>query len=335
MTSTFLIAEIGQNHNGSVKHALELIKAAAKPLYDPETNNVYKGFDAVKLVIRDLDAEMSPEMEQMEYNNPNSFGRTYMEHREALEFEPQTLNFLLRTIKEHGLQTVVTFCNPAATGKVDLDLVDHLKLASRDINNIPLIKCYRNLEKPVIFSNGFYEKNSLDMALESFPEAHILHCVSKYPTDPEEANMPVIKELQKKYGDRIGYSDHTIGSQAAVLSVALGAKIIEKHITLDRGMRGSDHICSLPVSDFPSFLLDVRRAEKMMRPNQIDIFTTKLGRSLAYAYDATCGTKLALDHFHMISPGSGLSWSSVRDIIGKKLKKDVKRNALVSTEDVE
>ena len=227
MSSTYIIGEIGQNHNGSVDLAKLICDLVARPIEEDLFNLNLEGMNAVKLTKRDLSQELSRSQMARLYNNENSFGKTYGEHRSYLEMTDEQHFEVYQHAKKLGLDFVETLCAPGCTSLLKLFTPDYLKVASRDLTNIPLLEVLGETKIPIIISTGMAGKRELDDALSILSKYHeeisILHCVSEYPTRPKNANLNTVKYLIDNYSKyTIGYSDHTIGISAPVAAVALG-----------------------------------------------------------------------------------------------------------------
>ena len=241
--STYLIGEIGQNHNGSIDIAKLIVDLVSRPVRDEVFNRDLPGMDAIKLTKRDLKQELSASQMSQPYNSPHSFGNTYGEHRAFLELSDEEHFEVYTYVKDKGLDFVETLCAIGCLSILKLFKPDKLKVASRDLTNLPLLSALAETKIPLIVSTGMAGKKELDEALNTITKVHddvsILHCVSQYPTSPENTNLSTITYLQKHYPRyTIGYSDHTIGISIPTCAVAMGAKIVEKHITIDRRMKG-------------------------------------------------------------------------------------------------
>ena len=337
---TYLIGEIGQNHNGSVEIAKLIIDIAARPVTDPLFGHRLKGMNAIKLTKRDLSNELSRKAMEAPYNSPHSFGKTYGEHRKKLELSNEQHFELFTYAKEKGLQVIETLCAPTCLNILDYFKPDFLKVASRDLTNIPLLKALAETEIPLILSTGMGNKEDLDTAISLIAKFHsditILHCVSEYPTNPEHVNLNSLLLLKEEYPSfRIGYSDHTIGISTPLAAVAMGASFIEKHITLDREMKGTDQAGSLGVDGVQRMVRDIRLLELSFGKKDIYIEPAvletkrKLERSLASNKHLKAGTVLTETDLKLLSPGDGLRWKEKELILGKKLLQDVKKNEIL------
>ena len=326
---TFIIGEIGQNHNGSVDIAKLIIDAASRSVKSTLFNLNLPPIDAVKLTKRDLNQELSISQMNKKYDTINSFGVTYGEHRAFLELNDEEHFECYKYAKSKGLMFVETLCATGCLSLLNYFEPDFLKVASRDLQNLPLLHALSETKIPIILSTGMAGKKELDEALDIINKNHseisILHCVSQYPTEPQNTNLNSIKYLKDNYSQyTIGYSDHTIGISAPIAAVAMGAEIIEKHITLDRKMKGTDQAGSLGPDGINRLIRDIRVTEMSMGKEEIFIdekvkdAKNKLERSIASNKDLDKGHVITIQDLHLLSPGDGFKWSERNKIIGKK-----------------
>ena len=249
----FIIAEIGNNHNGNLELALELIKKAKEC-----------GVDAVKFQVKDIESSFSKELLDRPYENENSFGRTYREHKEALEFSKVELTKIYDYAKE---LEIICFSTPFDIKSVKLleDLNNPIyKISSFHVTDLGLIEEICKTRKPIIMSSGMSTIDELDQAvnlIKKYTEDFVLlHCVSSYPTDDADLNFNVIPTLKNRYNCIVGYSGHERGTVLCTSTVLLGSRVIERHFTLDRYMKGPDHASSL---ESEGMSLVVKRAKRM------------------------------------------------------------------------
>ncbi len=336
----YVIGEIGQNHNGSLDLAKLLVEIAARPIKENLFNLSLRPMDAVKLTKRDLKEELSQSQMNKPYESFHSFGRTYGEHREVLELTDEEHYEVYKHAKQLGLDFVETLCAVGCLSMLRYFTPDRLKVASRDLTNLPLLQALAETRIPIILSTGMAGKRELDEALQVIHRYHsdisILHCVSQYPTEPRNVNLNTLKYLQEHYGSyTIGYSDHTIGIATPVAAVAMGAKIIEKHITLDRNMKGTDQSGSLGIDGMNRMVRDIRLLEMQMGVE--DIFISdgveaakfKLERSIATNRYMKAGEEVQETDLHMLSPGDGFKWLDKDLVIGKKLALDIPADEII------
>lgn len=340
MKETYIIGEIGQNHNGSVDIAKLIVELVARPVREEVFGIDLKPMNAVKMTKRDLSEELTTSQMNRIYDTPNSFGRTYGEHRAFLELSDEEHFEVYKYAKSLGLDFVETLCAIGCLSLLKLFTPDYLKVASRDLTNLPLLERLAETKIPIILSTGMAGKKELDDALEVINRYHsnisILHCVSQYPTHPDNLNLNTIKYLQKNYGQyKIGFSDHTIGISAPIVAVGMGAEIIEKHITIDRRMKGTDQAGSLGPDGVNRMIRDIRIAERWMGTEDLYIDKSvasskeKLERSIASKRELKAGETITINDIHMLSPGDGYKWCDADQVIGKTVIKDIPANEII------
>jgi len=343
---TYIIGEIGQNHNGSVDIAKLIIELVTRPVREEVFGIDLKSVDAIKMTKRDLSEELSVSQMNKIYNSPHSFGRTYGEHRAALELSNEEHFEVYKYAKSFNLDVVETLCSKGCLSLLKLFIPTYLKVASRDLTNLPLLNAMAETKIPMILSTGMTGKKELDDALEIITKYHsaisILHCVSQYPTHPNNLNLNTIAYLQKNYGQyTIGFSDHTIGITAPVVAVAMGAKIIEKHVTIDRRMKGTDQAGSLGPDGVNRMIRDIRITEMSMGKKELYIdpdvkaSKNKLERSIATKRDMKKGEIITENDIHLLSPGDGFKWSEREKVTGKTLKSNISKNEIIYKSNVE
>jgi sialic acid synthase SpsE len=337
---TYIIGEIGQNHNGSVDLCKLLVDVAARPVKDNLFGNDLKQMNAVKLTKRDLTQELSSTQMKSLYNSPHSFGKTYGEHRSFLELNDEQHFEVYQYTKKKGLDFVETLCAIGCLSMLKLFTPDKLKVASRDLTNLPLLSALAETKIPIIISTGMSGEKELNLALDTINKYHdnisILHCVSEYPTRYENVNLKTITYLQKNYPQyEIGYSDHTIGISTPIAAVAMGAKIIEKHITLDRNMKGTDQKGSLAIDGVKRMIRDIRNLDMSLGEEKIEIVNSvesarnKLERSIATNKDLKKGVLITENDIHLLSPGDGVKWIDKDQLIGKTLSLNLPKDEII------
>lgn len=345
MDKTYIIGEIGQNHNGSVDIAKLLVELVARPVHEEVFNLDLEPMNAVKMTKSDLNEELSVSQMNRPYINPNSFGKTYGEHRAALELSDEEHYEVYKHAKSFGLDFVETLCAKGCLSLLKLFTPDYLKVASRDLTNLPLLSAMAETKIPIILSTGMAGKKELDEALEVITRYHsnisILHCVSQYPTEPDNLNLRTILYLKKHYPQyRIGFSDHTIGISAPIVAIGMGAEIIEKHITIDRRMKGTDQAGSLGPDGVNRLVRDIRVAEKWLGKEELYIDKSvekakiKLERSIATKRLLKVNDVIQESDLHMLSPGDGYKWTQLSEVVGKRVVREIPANEIIYPEDI-
>ncbi|MEX2121671.1 MAG: N-acetylneuraminate synthase family protein [Pirellulales bacterium] len=328
-----VVAEIGQNHNGSLAIAEQLIDAAA-----------WAGADAVKFVKRDLASELCREASRRPYTGRHAFGSTYGEHRRALELSAEDHARLCRRARGLGLIYLATACDLPSARLLETLSVEAFKVASRDLANLPLLEYVASRGRPVFLSTGMSAWPEIDEAVAVLTRHAapfiLLQCTSLYPTPDEHVHLASLPALAARYGVPAGFSDHSLGGLLPAVAVGLGAVLIEKHLSLDRNMKGTDHACSLEPDEFQRMVAGVRRVERAMgRADKplapgVDRIRVKLGRSLVTRIDLPAGTQLEEPMLTLKSPGDGLSWLDRRLVLGRRLKRSIPADEKLSMDDL-
>jgi sialic acid synthase SpsE len=330
---TLVVAEIGQNHNGRLDWAEQLVDAAA-----------WAGADAVKTVKRDLSCELTAAASRRPYDSPHAFGCTYGEHRAALELDVDAHARLAARARRHGLLFIATVCDAPSAAALHAVGVDAFKIASRDLGNLPLVEYVAALGRPMILSTGMSEPREIDAAVDVVRRAVtplvLLQCTSLYPAPDAAVHLRALPELAARYRAVVGFSDHTLGVDVAPAAVALGAAVVEKHFTLERTAKGSDHACSAEPEELRQLVERIRRveaalgrAEKTCEPATA-ANRTKLGRSLVARRRLVAGTLLDESMFTLKSPGGGIAWLDRDRILGRRLTRDVDADVTLTWDDV-
>jgi sialic acid synthase len=331
----FVIAEVGQNHQGDLDVAREYIRIFA-----------FEGADAVKFQTRNNKYLFSQDAYDAPYASENAFAETYGAHREKLELKPEWLPILKEDCIKYGVKFMSTpFDEPSLDLLKQID-VDILKIASFDLGNLPFIHRIASLGKPVVMSVGGGKidqiRSSVEVLLSHHDEVAILHCVSEYPCEYNRLGLDNIQELIREFPQCvIGSSDHFNGTLSGPVAYLKGARVFEKHVTLNRAWRGTDHSFALEPDGFRKFVRDIKRVRHMMPPKPEDdlgnerVFK-KLGKSLVAYADINAGQKITLDHL------SGRIFNTqyipVREsnrVIGCTAKCDINRGVVIRFEDIQ
>ncbi len=320
----YVIAEIGHNHQGNLEKAKELFRAAKEA-----------GAAAVKLQKRDNRALYTKAMYDKPYDNENSFGATYGLHREALEFGLEEYLELKRYAKELGVTffaTAFDFSSADFLAKIEAPA---FKIASGDVKNIPLMKYVAQFGKPMIVSTGAAAMEDVQRVYDSImpinPRLCLLQCTAGYPPAYHELDLQVIATYRRQFPDIvIGLSSHDSGIAMAVAAYVLGVRVIEKHFTLNRAMKGTDHAFSLEPVGLRKMIRDLRRTREAMgdgrkkRYASEDAPATKMGKKLVAARDLPAGHVLTHRDVAIKSPGDGLPPYELDRVVGKATRKPLK-----------
>jgi len=323
----YIIAEVGQNHQGSVNVAIEYIREFSRI-----------GANAIKFQVRDNKTLFSKEKYNSIYNSENAFGETYGQHREALELSKKDLVLLKKECKKHNVDFMATAFDEKSLNLL-LDIkVDVLKIASFDLGNLKLIKSFAKSRKPTVLSIGGGKINHLIPTVKLMKkytnDFAILHCVSEYPCPVERLGLNNIEKLIKKFPEQvIGLSDHFNGVLSGPIAYMFGARVFEKHVTLNRSWKGTDHPFALEAKGFSDFVRDIKRVPLMMnlKPEKElgkEYVFKKLGKSIYFDKDLKRGQIIRIDDLKGIIDDdiNGIPIRETYRFVGKKIIKNVKKN---------
>jgi N-acetylneuraminate synthase/sialic acid synthase len=316
-TPCYVIAEIGHNHQGSVDKARELFREAK-----------LAGADAVKLQKRDNRALYTRAAYDRPYDNENSFGATYGEHREFLEFGLAAYRDLQGYAKEIGIDFFATAFDIASADFLQSLDVPAFKIASGDIKSTPLLEHVAKFGKPMILSTGGAMVEDVQRAYETVmainPQLGILQCTAGYPAAFEELDLRVITQYRERFpGAVIGFSGHDSGIAMPLAAYVLGARIVEKHFTLNRAMKGTDHAFSLEPVGLRKMVRDLQRTHKALGDGRKKIYESerapmvKMGKSLVVARELAAGHVLTAGDIVMKSPGGGIPPHDLQKVLGR------------------
>lgn len=331
----FVIAEVGHNHQGSVETAMKIFSEAKN-----------SGADAVKLQKRNNKELFTAQMYNSLYTNDNSYGSTYGAHREALELGWEDYVTLKQYAQELGLTFFATAFDFSSVDFMEKLGVPVYKIASGDLTNTPFLKYIARTGKPALMSTGGGTMEDVQRAYDVFmaenPNLSILQCTAVYPCEPEEMNLNVITAFREKFPQNvIGLSDHQSGIAMAVVAFTLGARIIEKHFTLNRAWRGTDHAFSLAPVGLSKMVRDLRRARVALGSGKKEVLEAekrslyKMGKKLVAACDLKKGTVLTGAHIAIKSPNDGLPPYELENVIGRTLKANLQADENISFEVLE
>jgi N-acetylneuraminate synthase len=248
----FVVAEVGINHNGSVETAKQLVAAAAGA-----------GCDAVKFQVGDPEAYVTRDRWDQPRETPWGTLR-YIDYRKRLEFDDAALAELCDYAAGLGVEWFASPLDVGAVARLGSLGVRRFKIASPMLTDAALLAAVRATGKPAILSTGMSTLAQVDAAVARLEPAAVMHCTSAYPCPPELVNLRVIPALRARYGLPVGYSGHEVGLATTVAAVALGAELVERHITLSRAMWGSDQAASVEPEGFRRLVRDIRTVERAL-----------------------------------------------------------------------
>lgn len=332
--AAYIIAEVGQNHQGDFETARKYIDELARV-----------GVDAVKFQMRDNESLFSKEKLAEPYNSNNAFGRTYGEHRAALELSVGEMSRL----REHAADLELDFmCTPfdqvSLEHLIEMD-VDLIKIASFDFGNLPFLEEVIATGKPFVISAGGSNYKLVDRFVTELIERKanfsLLHCVSEYPCPIEKVNLGRIEYLKEKFSNlQVGLSDHFSGILTGPLGLLSGAEVFEKHVTFNRSLKGTDHSFSLTIDGMEKFIRDINRTKPLFGSKEPESIGTeyvfhKLGKSLVARKAIEAGEVFSSEALTGVITGSGLPVRESMELLSRTSKRSYQAGEIIDVSEIE
>lgn len=330
---TFIIAEIGVNHNGSVDLAKKMIKAASQC-----------GVDAVKFQTFNSEDLVTKNAEKAEYQEENTDEESQFQMLKKLELSQSDF----RILRDYAKANNVLFLS-SPFDKKSVDLLEDIdvpiyKLGSGELNNFDLIEYVENTDKPLILSTGMATIDEIRETYDFIKNKEnliLLHCITGYPTGFDEANLNFIKTLQNSFDVPIGFSDHSPGIELPIAATALGSCVIEKHFTIDKSLPGPDHKASLNPEEFKAMVDAIRHVEMAMgdgirRLSENERAIKDVARkSIVAKAPIKKGEILTKDNLAFKRPGNGIEPKYIDKVVNRKACRDLDADHVLSYEDLE
>jgi N-acetylneuraminate synthase/N,N'-diacetyllegionaminate synthase len=329
----FIIAEAGVNHDGRLDRALRLVDAAA-----------VAGADAVKFQTFAADRLVTADAAKAPYQQARGpAGESQRDMLRRLELNGDAYRTLAQACRDRGLIFLSTPFDEESADLLDEIGVPAFKLSSADLANQPLLTHVARKGKPVLISTGMATLGDVDAAVAVLIEAGcaewmLLHCVSCYPAAPSDSNLLAMQTLAQAFACACGFSDHTPGTEVALAAAALGASVLEKHLTLECSATGPDHSASLEPETFAAMVRGIRivesaRGDGRKRPVAAEReIAAAVTRSLVAAHDIPAGAMLTADAIVLRRPGTGLPWSCRSAVIGRVARINIPAGSLIALE---
>ena len=325
----FIIAEIGNNHQGSLKKAIKLVEAAYE-----------SGSSAVKFQTRNIKSLYTESMYKMHYQNDNSFGDTYGEHRDFLELKKNDYFKLKKLTHKLGMFFISTPFDNESVELLNLINIDAFKIASADITNLELQQRIAKKNKIIFLSTGGCNFIDIKRAVKNIQKFHnklvILHCTASYPSEIDDLNLLFIKKLVSYFPENIiGLSDHENGIDAAPIAYMLGARVFEKHFTLNRAWKGTDHAFSLEPTGLKKFSRNLNRIKLMLGDGKKKIFKSeikpieKMSKSIVAKIGIEKGKIISKNDLCLKSPGGHMKPYEIEKIIGSIASRNIKKHEFI------
>ena len=333
LSRPYIIAEISGNHNGSIDRAKELVKLAKEngadcvkiQTYTPDTMTIKSNKD--DFLISGLITQQMPK------------GKLYKKAQTPFEWQQELFEYA----NSIGITMISTPFDESAVDLLESLSCPFYKVASFELTDLPLIKYIAQTKKPIILSTGMANEKEIKEAIDIITQYGsgdfiLLHCVSGYPTPVEEINLDTITLLKKKFKCEIGLSDHTLGNTSAILSIALGAKVIEKHFTFDRSEGGPDAEFSMEPHELKDLSENISLAHKAIGVGSFEMKSAeesniKFRRSIYVVNDIKKGDVFTKENIRRIRPGYGLEPKDYEKIIGLKAKRDLEEGNPLTKKD--
>lgn len=330
----FLIAEVGQAHEGSLGMALSYIDALAKA-----------GVDAVKFQVHIAEAESSPQ--EPFRKKFSSQDKTRFDYWKRMQFSPEEWKLLKERCEERAVEFLASPFSNAAVDLLEEIGVERYKIGSGEVNNFLLLQKISETGKPLILSSGMSNFEELDATVNFLKDKNIkysiLQCTTAYPTQPENYGLNVIRELKQRYRVPVGYSDHSGSIEACIAATALGAEILEFHAVFDRRSFGPDASSSLEIDEIAQLVKAVRNIHRALQHpvdksdnSEYDALKNIFEKSLAVNKHLKKGHVLSFEDLEAKKPKSfGLEAAKFTEVIGRRLKRDLVQWEFLNEKDLE
>ena len=334
-TSSYVIAEIGNNHQGNVEICIEMLKAAKAA-----------GADAAKLQKRNNAEIFTKDAYDAVYNSENAFAPTYGAHRDFLEFDENEYRDLFVAAEEIGITLFATAFDLSSADFLEKLGCPMYKIASGDLRSAPLIEHVARFGKPMIISTGGGSYDLVGKVYQNVMSLNsnvcFLQCTAAYPCAAVDMNLGVIPEYMRRLPKAvIGLSSHDNGICLPIVAQTLGARVFEKHFTLNRTWKGTDHAFSLTPEALRKLVRDLGRARESIGDGKKTTLQVeeqaikKMGKKIVLARDIDAGTVITETLLKYKSPGDGLFPDQVDQIIGRSVKTDMKKDQSLSMDSLE
>ncbi|XP_078418988.1 N-acetylneuraminic acid synthase a [Cetorhinus maximus] len=332
----FIIAEIGQNHQGSIEIAKQMIRMVKEC-----------GADCAKFQKSELEHKFNKRALERPYPSKHSWGATYGDHKRYLEFSHEQYRELSKFAQEVGIFFTASGMDEMAVEFLHELNVPFFKVGSSDTNNFPYLEKAAKKGRPMVISSGMQSMQTMREVYKTVKPINtkfcFLQCTSAYPVQPEDTHLRIITEYKKEFPDiPIGYSGHETGIAISIAAVALGAKVLERHVTMDKTWKGNDHQASLEPSELRELVHSIRTVEKAfgspikhMLPCEIACHN-KLGKSLVAKVTIPVGTKLTLDMMTVkVAEPKGIEPDDIFKLVGKQVKVHIDADETISGDMIE
>lgn len=330
---TYIIAEIGPNHNGSLERAIDMIKKLAAA-----------GVDAVKFQLTIPENIYSKDSFKPAYQKENDSTPSPIEMSKKYQLSFSDHKILNQVCQESNVDYLCTGFDLESLKFLDENTqMPFFKIPSGEILTLDLLNYIADKNKKVLLSTGMATYEEIGKAIDLIGKKEritVFHCISNYPAPPKEVNLNVMLEIKQKFDVAIGFSDHTIGNDAAIAAVALGAKVIEKHVTFDKNANGPDHKASATIEEFESLVNSIRNVEMMMGSKEKSFSEKELEikraarKSIVTSRDLREGEIIKEEDICFKRPGYGFSPLQINEVVGKKVILPIESDRVITKEHI-
>ena len=325
MTSVFVIAEAGMNHDGSLGNAIRTAEVAAEC-----------GADAIKFQLHDAAAETTRDAPSPPYFEHE----TRWEYFERTAFTDEQWHTLKQACDHAQIEFLCSVFSLEAVERLEQIGVQRYKIGSGEVSNIELVRRVAETGKPVLLTSGMSSWAELDAAVAAAgDDVTVLQCTSEYPTPPERVGLNVLDELRERYGKPVGFSDHTIGNYAAFAAVALGAVVVEKHFALSKNLYGPDAAFSMEPDELEDLVEGIRDIETMLaspvdKDDLAPVAEMKrvFEKSVVTVADVSAGATFERSMLAAKKPGTGIPAARIDDVVGRRAVRDLPADTVVTEE---
>ncbi len=328
MSNIFIIAEAGVNHNGSLNSAKQLIDVAADAKCDAVKFQTFKADNLTSRMAQKCEYQIeNTGISESQYDMIKNLELPYNWHEELMEYAAQ-----------RGIIFMSTPFDIESARFLYSVGIKLFKIPSGEINNVPYLEVINSFRLPVILSTGMSTIDEILFALSILKDSEVslLHCNTQYPTMYEDVNLLAMNDIRNKTDKKVGYSDHTLGIEVAIAAVALGAEIIEKHITLDKKMKGPDHLASIEPHELAQMVLSIRNIEKSLGsstkiPSVSELSNIKnVRKSIVAKVPIQKGERLTNDNLDVKRPMGGISPLLWYKVIGTIAESDYAKDDFIA-----
>jgi N-acetylneuraminate synthase/N,N'-diacetyllegionaminate synthase len=332
MSKVIIIAEAGVNHNGSMKNALKLIDIA---------KNAGANYIKFQTFLTDLNVSKNSPLADYQKNHT---AKNQYDLVKKLELSFEDFTDIQNYCKQKEIGFLSTGFDAPSINYLDSLEVDFFKIPSGEITNKPYLEMIALKKRPIILSTGMANIQEVNVALSILlssgltkNDITVLHCNTEYPTPMEDVNLKAMLHIQREFGVKVGYSDHTLGIEVPIAAVALGAEVIEKHFTLDRTLPGPDHNASLEPDELKQMIKSIRNIEKaisgngLKEPSKSEQKNIVIARkSIHLKNDLNKDHVLGIEDIIMRRPGNGISPMDIDKVIGKKTNTNLLKDTMLN-----